>query len=136
MKPKRPYLFRAMYDWMLDNALTPQIVVDTSVEGVVVPEAYVQDNRIVLNISPSAVRNWQMDNTGLAFDARFGGQPMRVKIPMSALQAIFARENGDGLVFPPEHLPTTHSASTSTAGDHPEPPSPSGGKRPTLKVIK
>ncbi|RMH47530.1 MAG: ClpXP protease specificity-enhancing factor [Gammaproteobacteria bacterium] len=132
MKAKRPYLFRAMYDWMLDCGLTPQIVVDTSVDGVVVPEAYVRDNRIVLNISPSAVRNWEMDDWHLAFDARFSGQPMHVVVPLSAVQAIFARENGDGLVFPAE----APIAPPDRQGEQASSASKTGKNKPTLKVIK
>lgn len=102
MTPSRPYLLRAFYDWLLDNELTPHLVVDANISNVEVPVQYVQDGQIVLNVSPSAVQNFHMDNEALSFSARFGGIPMQVYIPMAAALAIYARENGAGTMFEPE----------------------------------
>ncbi len=102
MTPNRPYLLRAFYDWIVDNQCTPHLVVNADFPGVQVPVQFVQDGQIVLNINPSAVTQFSMDNRQLSFNARFGGQPMQVFVPMGAVLAIYARENGEGTVFTPE----------------------------------
>lgn len=99
MHSSRPYLARALYQWLLDNELTPYIVVDAERPGVEVPRQFVQNGQIVLNLSPSAVRDLCMENEAISFGARFGGRPMRVMVPSEALVAIYARENGVGMVF-------------------------------------
>ena len=99
MTPNRPYLLRAFYDWIIDNECTPHLVVNADFPGVVVPEQFVQDGQIVLNINPSAVTQFSMDNAAISFNARFGGQPMQLFVPMGAILAIYARENGEGTVF-------------------------------------
>ncbi|MCM2971025.1 ClpXP protease specificity-enhancing factor [Larsenimonas suaedae] len=95
----RPYLARALYEWLLDNELTPYMVIDAELPGVTVPRQFVQNGQIVLNVSPDAVRDLVMENAMIAFNARFGGQPMRVEVPIDALVAVYARENGVGMVF-------------------------------------
>lgn len=102
MTARRPYLFRAMYDWILDNELTPYIVVNAAVYGVLVPEEYIQDNQIVLNIAPQSVGQYLINNEQLEFNARFGGNPHHIVVPMAAIEAIYARENGAGLGFEAE----------------------------------
>ncbi|MBR2513668.1 MAG: ClpXP protease specificity-enhancing factor [Halomonas sp.] len=99
MKSSRPYLARALYEWLLDNELTPYFVVDATQPGVEVPRQFVQNGQIVLNAAPTAVRDLFMENQAIGFNARFGGQPMQVMIPIPALIAIYARENGAGMVF-------------------------------------
>lgn len=99
MKSSRPYLARALYEWLLDNELTPYLVVDATLPGVEVPRQFVQNGQIVLNVAPTAVRDLFMENQAIGFNARFGGQPMQVMIPIPALIAIYARENGTGMVF-------------------------------------
>lgn len=99
MKSSRPYLARALYEWLLDNELTPYVVVDATLPGVEVPRQFVQNGQIVLNVAPTAVRDLFMENQAIGFNARFGGQPMQVMIPTPALIAIYARENGAGMVF-------------------------------------
>lgn len=99
MKSSRPYLARALYEWLLDNELTPYLVVDANLPGVEVPRQFVQNGQIVLNVAPTAVRDLFMENQAIGFNARFGGQPMQVMIPTPALIAIYARENGAGMVF-------------------------------------
>lgn len=95
----RPYLARALFEWLLDHDLTPHIVVDAEHPQVEVPRQFVQNGQIVLNLSPHAVRELAMENDAISFEARFGGQPMRVMVPSDALVAIYGRENGVGMVF-------------------------------------
>ncbi|WP_133405782.1 ClpXP protease specificity-enhancing factor [Parashewanella tropica] len=99
LTPNRPYLLRAYYEWLLDNDLTPHLVVDAFVPGTQVPQQYVKDGQIVLNVAPSAVMNLEMGNSYVEFNARFGGVPHHILLPMAAIVAIYARENGAGSVF-------------------------------------
>ncbi|MDC2890509.1 ClpXP protease specificity-enhancing factor [Psychrosphaera algicola] len=105
MTSNRPYLLRAFYDWILDNDCTPYIVVEADLPHVSVPPQTVKDGQVVLNVSPDAVNALNMDKTQLTFSARFGGVPHDVYIPMYAISAIYAKENGAGTMFPPEDLP-------------------------------
>ncbi|WP_032092665.1 MULTISPECIES: ClpXP protease specificity-enhancing factor [Pasteurellaceae] len=100
--PKRPYLLRAYYDWLVDNEFTPYLVVDATYFGVKVPVEYVKDGQIVLNLSANATGNLQLTNDFIQFNARFRGIPQDIYIPMGAALAIYARENGDGVMFEPE----------------------------------
>ncbi len=122
----RPYFARAAYDWIEDNRLTPYILVDATLEEVEVPRQYVNEGRIVLNISSTAVRELSIDQNGVTFLARFGGVPMRVTLPMIALLAVYARENGKGVFFERD-------------GDLHPPPSAGNkkdGQKPSLKIVK
>jgi len=135
MTPLRPYLIRAIYEWIVDNGLTPYVLVDAERDDVLVPRQYVQDGRIVLNLSPNAVVGLEMDNEAVSFQARFSGTPMQVYLPVRAILAIYARETGKGMVFDEEM-------------DGDETPPPSGpskpreekpkakSKRPALRVVK
>ena len=132
MTPNRPYLVRALYEWILDNELTPHLLVDATRPEAVVPSQFVQDGKIVLNIGPSAVRGLVLGNERISFNARFGGVAMDVSVPAEAVMGIYARENGRGMLFPDEELrPDGEPAS----GDDPTPPKPPRD-RPTLKVVK
>ena len=102
MTPNRPYLLQAYYDWLMDNELTPHVVVDAYVPGTQVPQQYVKDGQIVLNITASAVGNLQIGHDFIEFNARFGGVPQQVLLPMASIVAIYARENGAGTVFDQE----------------------------------
>ncbi|TCP92020.1 stringent starvation protein B [Cricetibacter osteomyelitidis] len=102
LSPKRPYLLRAYYDWLVENELTPYLVVDATYYGTVVPREYVKDGQIVLNLSSSATGNLLLGNEHIQFNARFRGIPQDIYIPMGAALAIYARENGDGVMFEPE----------------------------------
>lgn len=102
MTPNRPYLLRAFYEWIVDNNLTPYLVVDATMAGVKVPTQHVQNGQIVLNINPSAVGNLLLGNDAVTFSARFGGSPFALYIPQRAVLAIYARENGAGTMFTPE----------------------------------
>jgi stringent starvation protein B len=104
MTSNKPYLLRAFFDWILDNDCTPHIVINANLPNVLVPVQFVQDGQIVLNINPSAVTHFNMDNYEVSFNARFGGQPMRVVVPINAVLAIYARENGEGTVFTAEEF--------------------------------
>jgi stringent starvation protein B len=132
--PSRPYLIRAIFEWLVDNALTPHLLVDAEKPGVMVPHGYVKDGQIVLNLSPTAVRNLQLGNDVIRFEARFGGVPMTVTVPPPAVMGIYARENGRGMVFPDE--PEEGGEGPEPPEPAPEPPSGTPRERPSLKVVK
>ncbi len=158
MSPRRPYLLRAFYDWLLDNQLTPHLVVDVTRPGVMVPMEFARDGQIVLNIAPRAVGNLELGTDDVRFNARFGGVPRQVNVPIAAVLAIYARENGAGTMFEPEpayeeegmfEAPGEEGAAPEPTmsvidGDRPdnsndsddEPPQPPRGGRPALRVVK
>jgi stringent starvation protein B len=103
MTSSKPYIVRAFYDWICDNQLTPYIVVDISVYGVMVPMAYVNDGQIILNVSPSAVGAISLEGDEIQFSARFGGKLEHLTVPYGAVGAIYAKENGAGTQLPIEH---------------------------------
>ena len=121
----RPYLLRALNEWILDNGLTPHILVDVDVEGVDVPRQYEKEGKLVLNISPMAVRELQIRNESLDFSARFDGISRDISIPMAAVMAVYARENGMGMFFPEENTPGLEGTEPVTTRD-----------KTHLKVIK
>lgn len=138
MKPRRPYLLRAMHEWISDSECTPHIVVDAGAAGVEVPRQYVRDGKIVLNVSWSATAQLVLGNDELRFSGRFGGVSMTVRVPVEAVLAIYARETGQGLVFPEgEDAPTPEPppASPQEAGGVDSRPKPAPG-RAKLKVVK
>jgi len=102
MSPNRPYLLRAFYEWLNDNDMTPHLVVNADIPGVQVPNEHVKDGQIVLNIAPGAIGSIEMSNERVLFSARFGGKPFQLNIPMAAVVAIYARENGAGTMFEEE----------------------------------
>ncbi|HWS78740.1 MAG TPA: ClpXP protease specificity-enhancing factor [Thermomonas sp.] len=113
MTSHRPYLLRALYEWVVDNGMTPHVLVDATQPGVRVPRHAVKDGRIVLNIAERAVGGLRMDNDSLRFSARFGGVSQSVVVPMPAVIAVYARETGQGMALPED----SHEASASmTAG--------------------
>ena len=126
MTPNKPYLIRAIHEWICDNGLTTHLAVLADYPGVEVPRDFVtEDGQIVLNIAPRAVQNFSAGNDEIAFSARFSGQPMNIRVPIKAVLAVYARENGQGMAFGPEQPP------------EPEPPGETGnGGRPSLKVVK
>ncbi len=126
----RPYLIRALYEWLVDNDLTPHLLVEVGRDDVLVPTNYVEEGRIVLNVSPSAVQDLSLGNDYITFNARFGGQPMDVVVPPEAVLGIYARENGRGMLFPDEQAEDT----TMLPDDDPDPVPPK--TRPKLKVVK
>ena len=157
LSPRRPYLLRAFYEWLLDNQLTPHLVVDVMQPGVQVPMEYARDGQIVLNIAPRAVGNLELANDEVRFNARFGGVPRNVSVPLAAVLAIYARENGAGTMFEPEtaydedaegynddlEVVENETVMSVIDGDKPDnhdddpddTPPPRGG-RPALRVVK
>lgn len=99
MTSSRPYLLRALNTWIQDNDMTPHIVVDASQDDVIVPNEFISSGKIVLNISASAVHALSLENDYMCFSARFSGRAMDVIVPISAIMAIYAKENGQGMVF-------------------------------------
>ena len=124
MNSSRPYIIRAIYECIVDNDCTPHLLVDVEIDGVEVPQAYVSDGQIVLNISPTAVVGLDMGNEYVAFNGRFGGVATDIIVPIKAILGIYARENGQGMVF-----------DTSEEPDGPPDPPPDKA-RPSLKVVK
>lgn len=147
MKSQRPYLLRALYDWIVDSDCTPHLLVDAQFPGVIVPSEVVQDGRVVLNVAPRAVQAFIIADDYIGFDCRFGGRPATVEFPPEAVLALYAKENGAGMAFEPvspEDAPgegaSDATADTSREGangddpgdDDPRPP----GRGSHLKVIK
>lgn len=130
MTSNRPYLIRAIHEWICDNGLTTHLAVNASFPGVEVPQDFVQDGQIVLNIAPRAVTQFVADNEEIAFSARFGGMPMTIRVPVNAVVAIFARENGQGMAFDPVDPPEPPST------PEPEKKEEGKGKVSHLKVVK
>ena len=128
MTSSRPYIMRALYEWIVDNDCTPYVLVDATVDDVMVPQQFVKDGQIVLNISPSAVMDLNISNEAVFFNGRFGGVATDVYVPVSAVVGIYARENGQGMVFEPEETPEPPDDTP------PEPDKPEG--RPSLKIVK
>lgn len=119
MTPTRPYMVRAIYEWIEDNYLTPYLMVDATGENVQVPTEYVQDGRIVLNIASRAVGNMTMDNSFINFSARFGGVSREIWVPLASVMGIYAKENSQGMFFDPNeydnHLPEPDNAPSSAS---------------------
>jgi len=124
----RPYLIRAVYEWLVDNGLTPYLQVNAEAEGVVVPAQFIKDGGILLNIGPAAVRDLQLRNDLIFFNARFAGVAMDVLVPPAAVLGIYARENGAGMLFPDEEPGPDEPGGATSA--------PQGERRPKLKVVK
>jgi len=121
MTSHRPYLLRALYEWIADNDMTPHLLVDAGQPGVQVPPHTVRDGKVVLNIAARAVSTLELGNDAVRFTARFGGVSHPVSVPVSAVLAIYARETGQGMALPEDTTP-------GDAGDEPPmPPSDSGG---------
>jgi len=127
--PKRPYLLRAMHEWVSDSQHTPHIIVDAERPGVNVPRSYVKDGKIVLNLSLTATQNLSLGNEWIEFGARFAGTVHFIRVPIAAVLGIYARETGEGMVFSDQDL-----------GPEPPPVAPSGdddsGRRAHLKLVK
>ena len=137
MNSSRPYLVRALYEWIVDNDCTPHMLVNSEFPAVQVPQGFASDGQIVLNVSPSAVRQLHMDNEAVSFEGRFGGVPHTLYVPIGAILGIYARENGQGMVFDLESSTLDAAADAGDDDQGPpstEPPRPSG--RPSLKVVK
>jgi len=133
----KPYLIRALYDWIVDNGCTPHLVVEARDERVRVPTQYVKDGAIVLNIAPGAVRDLVLGNDYISFNARFGGVAQDVMFPVGAARMIYARENGQGMALPDEQADSgPDSGPDDGAPPTPTAPGPGGGTRPQLRRVK
>lgn len=136
MTPNQPYLLRAFYEWIVDNNLTPYIVVDANYPGTQVPQEFVQEGQIVLNVSPSSTGKLSLGLDAVTFEARFGGVPRTLLIPSAAVLAIYAKENGAGTVFTiEENIESSDMGDINDVETAPESPKPKKGK-PTLTVVK
>ena len=125
MTSSKPYLVRALYEWILDNGNTPYILVDTASDQVLIPAGIANDGKVVLNLAPAAIQDLEITNDQVSFSARFNGKAEQIFVPVASLLAIYARENGEGMMFPAEDAATQD-----------EPGSENRPKAPTLKVIK
>ena len=127
---------RAIYEWICDNQLTPYLLVDATQPYTSVPEQFVKDGQIVLNIAPHAVHQFQMSNDAVSFSARFGGVARDIYVPISALLGIYARENGQGLFFDPDeyaNVQTTEDTLKSNTQAQVESETPK--KKPSLRLL-
>ncbi len=138
MTSSRPYLIRALYEWIVDNGFTPYMMVDSTSEDVLVPRAFIENGRIILNISPDATHSLLLGNDSITFNARFSGTAMDVVVPVGSVLAIYAKENGQGMMFgeqdesPTDPQPTGSGPGTgkSDKGDV------QVTRRPALKIVK
>ena len=134
--PTRPYLIRAIRDWAMDNGLTPQLLVDAGVDGIVIPGSHVQDGKIVLNVHTQAVKALELGNEFITFSARFGGNSHAINLPIQSVLAVFARENGQGIFFQEEE--TQHQMEQSADDSKEDLPNgqSSGPRRPYLRLVE
>ena len=131
MTSSRPYLIRGIYQWIADNGMTPHLLVDVSIEGVQVPSEHVQNGKIILNIAPMAVSSLVLGDDDITFNARFSGKSQTLYIPVDAVLAIYAKENGQGMMFSDDD-----GAISAEDGDDDLDPDPDKPKRPSLRVVK
>ncbi len=124
MTPLKPYLIRAIYEWIVDNNLTPYLLVNAEYPGAIVPQKSVEDGKIVLNIRPQAIQSLALGNTDIQFDARFSGKPLHIYVPVAAVLALYAKENGKGMIFDQDNENET------------PPPEKKTPARPVLRVVK
>jgi len=129
MSSNRPYLIRAMYEWISDNGMTPYLLVNAGQDGVEVPRSAIKDGKVVLNVAGRAVAQLELGNAWVRFMARFGGVSQSVQVPVSAVEAIYAHETGQGMMLPPEE-----EGSAPPPPETPEPPPVRRG--PNLRVVK
>lgn len=136
LSPTRPYLARAMYEWICDNNLTPYLLVDATQPYTDVPTQFVQDGQIVLNIVPHAVHRMNLSNEAITFSARFGGVSKDIYVPINAVLGLYAKENGQGMFFDPEEYANVQieqealqSANTETTENEPS------KKKPSLRIL-
>lgn len=136
LTPTRPYLARAIYEWICDNQLTPYLLVDATQTGVHVPQQHIKDGQIVLNITPHAVHLFQISNDAISFNARFGGVAQDLYVPMSAVIGIYSRENGQGLFFDPqEYEGNTNVVEDALEEAQTTTPEHSVKKKPSLRIL-
>jgi stringent starvation protein B len=125
MTPLKPYLIRSIYEWIIDNNLTPHLLVDADNCDAILPQEFIEDGKIVLNIRPEAIQGLSLGNENIEFDARFSGKPMHIATPVTAVMAIYAKENGKGMIFDHE----------DNDGNEP-PPEKKPAAKPNLRIVK
>jgi stringent starvation protein B len=130
MTSNRPYLLRAIHEWINDNGLTPYLLVEAGAPGVRVPNSAIKDGRVVLSVASRAVARFEIGLDMVRFMARFGGVSHAIEVPVSAVLAIYAQENGQGMMFPAEDVPTSPPPAPETPEPDPKP------GRPRLHVVK
>lgn len=129
MTSSRPYLVRAMYQWIVDNAMTPHLLIDTGVKGCVVPVEHIEEGKIVLNIAPMSISGLVLGDGDITFSARFSGKSQSIYVPVEAVLAIYARENGQGMMFSEDE---EEGLIDADCDGKPDPDKP----RPRLKIVK
>ncbi|MFX9138314.1 ClpXP protease specificity-enhancing factor [Acinetobacter baumannii] len=134
LTPTRPYLARAIYEWICDNQLTPYLLVDATQPHTDVPQQFVKDGQIVLNIVPHAVNQLLISNDAITFSARFGGVSKDIYVPIQAVLGIYARENGQGLFFDPEEYANVAPVEDKLDSETQETSEPTK-KKPTLRIL-
>lgn len=135
MTSSQPYLIRGIYDWVIDNGFTPYLLVNAENDYATIPRDFVEDGKIVLNINPSAISDLQLGNDYIMFNARFSGKAMEVSVPVVAVLAIYARENGQGMMFDENNssLPPTPPEGGTPPNQSQQ---PKKSQKPQLKVVK
>jgi stringent starvation protein B len=123
-----------MHEWMIDGGQTPHIVVNALADGVEVPQQHIKDGKIILNIGYDAVKELQMGNDIISFEARFSGKGYQISLPVSAVQGIYARESSQGMVFPDEGEPSAEDSAAPAGNDKTKSPKKPGGSH--LKIVK
>jgi stringent starvation protein B len=126
MTPLKPYLIRSIYEWIIDNNLTPYLLVDAENSHAILPKQLIEDGKIVLNIRHEAIQGLSLGNQEIEFNARFSGKPMHIVVPIAAVMAIYAKENGKGMIFDQE----------DEESDKTPPPENKPPTRPVLRVVK
>ncbi|MEQ1528483.1 MAG: ClpXP protease specificity-enhancing factor [Methylococcales bacterium] len=126
MTSLKPYLIRSIYEWIIDNNLTPHLLVDAEHNDAYLPQEFIEDGKIVLNIRPEAIQGLSLGNEEIEFNARFSGTPMHIKTSIAAVMAIYAKENGKGMIFDQEEM----------GGDDEPPPEKKAPSKPNLRVVK
>ena len=134
--PTHPYLIRAIREWAMDNGLTPQLLVNVGVDGVVIPEGHVRDGKIVLNVHTRAVKALELGNELITFSARFGGTSHAIKLPIQSVLAVFARENGQGIFFQGEEMQHQIGQSAGASDEFPSNGQSSGSHPPYLRLVE
>lgn len=135
LTPTRPYLARAIYEWICDNNLTPHLLVDATQPNSLLPEQYIQDGQIVLNIAPHAVHQFNMSNETITFSARFGGVSRDIYVPFNAVIGIYARENGQGLFFDPNEYSDIQTSENPLETSVTSEDTKQAKKKPSLRLL-
>jgi stringent starvation protein B len=125
MTSLKPYLIRSIYEWIIDNNLTPHLLVDAEDTSAILPKEFIEDGKIVLNIRPEAIQGLSLGNEEIEFNARFSGKPMHISTPITAVLAIYAKENGKGMIFDQED-----------SDDNEPPPVKKPAAKPNLRIVK